>query len=147
MSDNKDILVEMLKTKNKYLNKFSEITDTYLEAIYGEIDDLGKAEKFSVMVDLRDEVILKISDLQEKISGNPELLKIYESDDTEVLELRNIFNKKKGELEQQQVHVNGVGRDIEGLMKEEFRKINEAKKVNTAYLDHGDLGGKFNYKQ
>lgn len=147
MSDDKDVLIEVLKSKNQLLDKFKDVTSMYLEMIDLEQDDLTKAELFSIMVGTRDKIVLQVSALQKKITNNPELLVIYESSDADVTELINVFKTKKTELEEQQITVDKSGKDIEALMREEFRKLKEAKKVNTAYLDHGDLGGKFNYKQ
>ncbi len=148
MSDLKNELIDLLKLRNVYIDEFKTSTLSCVTTIEDYEDDLDKATKYGTFVEDREEWASEIKKIDDKIASNPEMNVIYESQDQDIVLLRNVYKECYKQIVDLQPRMNQVGENILGEMRSNFKKIKQSQTFNTHYFDSPDTSGtKFDAQQ
>lgn len=148
MSNIKEELISILMLKNENIDDFKTATLSCVTNLLDYEDDLEKADKYTNFVKQRQKALDEITKLNVQISSNEEMKMLYESDDSDIVALRNIFKKFYDEIAKLQPQMDELGRDVLTQMRGEFKKIKQKQNFNKVYFNSPYTSGtKFDAKQ
>ncbi len=134
-------LISLLEEKNQLIEDFKIATLSCITNIEDFETDLEKASKYMEFVEERQIHLDRIIEISEIVKGDDELTEIYESDDSDIVELKDIYKKCYVDIEKMQPKMNELGEKVLTEMRAEFKKIKQSQTFNSAYFDSASTTG------
>ncbi len=144
----KSELISLLEEKNQMIDEFKTATLSCITNLDDCETDLEKANMYMEFVELRQIHLDRIIEISELIKGDEELNELYESDDEDIIQLKNVYRSLYQEIAKMQPKMDELGHKVLAEMRVEFKKIKQSQTFNHAYFDSaGTTGTLFDSKQ
>ncbi len=133
--DLKDDLIEMLEKKNSYIEEFKTLTLTCITNVRDCKDEAEMAEKYIEFVELRQYCTNDITNIINIIKNDDKLSALFDSDDEDIVRLKNIYKENYENIKVLQPEMNRLGEGITDAVREEYKKVKQSQTFNNHYFN------------